>query len=451
MPTDRRQMFRRHEKSSALPSVTIVRRRPSLDFSVTGVVFIGMMLFLGMAAINSQANLLFGVFGLMIGILLVSGVSSRLVLRRLRVRRVLPEHSRVGHPTTLLYEITNTKKFWPSLSVVLAELDGAEGLTKQPLAYMLHAAGQTTASVPALVIPKRRGLLELNRYQLATSFPFGFIKRAATERHRDVLLIYPPAAEVDRELLALCRSADPTGETMRPRPGGADEFYGVRDYRPGDNPRWIYWRRSARAGSLVSKEMTRVAPPRLVLLVDTNVTRRSLEEHRAVEQCIAMAASLASVALDQGLAVGLCAWSGDWLAVPPTRGKRHCDELLSVLSRLPLNVSHDLDQLMKRGQEVLQAGTSAILFTPRNVSAELGSRGRTIVIESDSPRARGWFHFPPSVDFAACMPADCQPPLNRDAGKGEDRGTRGQGDKGSKHTVAPVPLSSGPLVPLSES
>ena len=35
------------------------------------------MMFMGLAAINSQANLLFGVFGLMIGILLVSGLVSR--------------------------------------------------------------------------------------------------------------------------------------------------------------------------------------------------------------------------------------------------------------------------------------------------------------------------------------------------------------------------------------
>ena len=42
-----------------------------------------MMMFMGLAAMNSQANLLFGVFGLMIGILLVSGVISRIVLRAL--------------------------------------------------------------------------------------------------------------------------------------------------------------------------------------------------------------------------------------------------------------------------------------------------------------------------------------------------------------------------------
>src|SRR3954451_8166424 len=97
------------------PSLTPVRRKPSLDFSLTGLVFCSMMMFMGLAAINSQANLLFGVFGLMIGVLLVSGTISKLVLRKLTVTRVLPETAVVGRPAMLNYEFGNSKRFWPSL------------------------------------------------------------------------------------------------------------------------------------------------------------------------------------------------------------------------------------------------------------------------------------------------------------------------------------------------
>src|SRR5690242_9392782 len=153
-------MFRRHTTKPALDkySATPVRKRPSLDFSVTGLIYCSMMMFLGLAAINSQANLLFGVFGLMIGILIVSGIVSRVVLRRLRVQRELPEHAVVGQPATIVYEFRNNKRFWPSLSVTLGELDGAEAFVKQPCAYMLHAAAGTLAIVPIEMTPKRRGL-----------------------------------------------------------------------------------------------------------------------------------------------------------------------------------------------------------------------------------------------------------------------------------------------------
>jgi uncharacterized protein (DUF58 family) len=404
-------MFGLNYSSSKIENATLVRRRPALDFSLTGAVYVAMMLFMGLAAINSQANLLFGVFGLMIGILLVSGVISRLVLKRLAVRRVLPESGCVGQTLTITYEITNRKRFWPSLSVAIAELDGAEAFTRQPQTYMLHAAPRMTASVPAIVIPKRRGLHELNRYQIATSFPFGFVKRAVTNRHRERLLVHPPIARVDPKLLRMCRSADMTGDTMRPEPSGADEFYGVKDYQPGDNPRWIYWRRSARSGTLVSKQMSRVSPPRVLLLVDTFLLSRKLDGHAAVERCIAMAASLAIVALEQELSVGLCVWSGEWLMIPPTRGKRHGEDLLSILSRLPANTDRPLPELLDRCHSAFRTGTTPVLFTSSDVQLGILDQARAgmIVIPAGSSRADLWFQFAPDIDFTKCLPADQKP------------------------------------------
>src|SRR4051794_37846315 len=186
-------------------TLTPVRKKLPWDFSVTGLVYCAMMMFMGMAAINSGANLLYAVFGLMIGVLLVAGWISRRVLRRLSVHRIMPETAVVGESTTLTYEFTNTKKIWPSLSISLGELDGTEAFTKQPFCYMLHAAPGMTATVPIEVIPKRRGQYQLSRYQLSTSFPFGFIKRAVTAVEKDSIMIYPSLAQVDPKLLQLCR------------------------------------------------------------------------------------------------------------------------------------------------------------------------------------------------------------------------------------------------------
>src|SRR5258708_36871827 len=88
-------------------TATVVRRRPSLDFSITGLIYCSLMMFMGLAAINSQANLLFGVFGLMFGILLISISISRIVLRRLAMNRGLPESAIVGMPSIITYDLRN--------------------------------------------------------------------------------------------------------------------------------------------------------------------------------------------------------------------------------------------------------------------------------------------------------------------------------------------------------
>jgi uncharacterized protein (DUF58 family) len=383
-------------------------RKPSLDFSLTGLSYTCMMLFMGLAAINSQANLLFAVFGLMIGVLLVSWFFSHTILRKVRIRRILPDVVVVGQSAAIQYEFENRKRYWPSFSVMVGELQGEEAFTKPPQTYLLHAAAGTKASVFLQVVPKRRGIHHLDRYQLSTSFPFGFIKRAVERSQKDSILVYPPLARVDSKLLSMCLSAERSGARMRPRRGGDDEFYGVKEFRQGENPRWIYWRRSARTGTLVAKEMTHVSPPRLLILVDTFVSGRTPEERAAVERTIAMAASLVATALDQGLAVGLYVWSGDWLMISPSRGKRHARDMMAALARLPLNLVRDHLALQESARQALRTGTTAILFTPHDLeqSPVEQARGQCVLIAAGSEQARRWFHFPGTLDFSQCVPPD---------------------------------------------
>jgi uncharacterized protein (DUF58 family) len=385
---------------------TVVYRKPSIDFSLTGLIYCSMMMFMGLAAVNTQANLLFAVFGLMIGVLLISMAVCRLVLTKLKVQRVLPDHAVVGQPTTLQYEFHNSKRFWPSLSVTLAELDGAQAFARQPHAYMLHAAPKMTATVPAKVIPERRGLYRLGSYQISTSFPFGFIKRAFLRKQEDTILIYPALGDVSPRLLSLCRSAERTGANRKPRVGGSDEFYGVKEFRAGENPRWIHWKRSAHSGQLVVREMAQISPPRLVILLDTHVQRMTLEEQVKTEKSIARAASLARAAMDSGMAVGLCVWSGQWIVMNPQRGKQHCREILATLANLPTNSSAMLGQLFEESSGMSRNEVTTILFTPQDVQIGLAERirGSMLVVSADSKEAGSWFHFDESIDFSRCIP-----------------------------------------------
>lgn len=390
------------------PRLTHVRRRPSLELSVPGLIFCALMSFMGVAAVNSGANLLFAIFGLSLGILMVSRTLGRTGLRKLSIKRLLPEHGVVGRPINLIYEIENRKRYWPSLSLIVAELDGAEAFAMQPHAYALHVAAGTTTSAFADALSKRRGIHHLERCQIITSFPFGFIRRSVECKQKDTLLVYPAIGSVDESIFQLCRSAESTGPMMRPRQGGSDEFYGVKEYRTGDNPRWIYWRRSAHTGTLVAREMTHVSPPRLLLLVDSHLPSPSPEDRAKVENVIALAASLASDALERGLPVGLISWSERWIHIPPNRGKRHCRDILTALAVLPKNPQHAAGELLNESRPMLRSNTTAVLLTSQsNYSSLAGeSRGGLVVLAVDSPAVKKGFRFQKTVNFQNCCPVD---------------------------------------------
>lgn len=399
-------MFRPRRNAAAEPeAATPIRRRPGVDVSLTGLVYCSLMMFMGLAAINTQANLLFGVFGLMIGIVLISLWISGVVLKKLNLTRRLPDHAIVGQPTSVAYEFANRKRFWPSVSVTVAELEGVEAFVKQPHGYLLHAAGGMSATIPVELIPKRRGVHNLGLHQISTSFPFGFIKRAVERNIHDSLLVYPAIGHVEPKLLQQMRSAESTGPSVRPRRGGMDEFYGLKEFRTGESPRFIYWRRSARTGTLVAREMTHVSPPRIMILLDSQVRQRTPAAHADVELCIAMAASLASHALEADLPVGLVAWSGEFRRVEPQRGKRHRREILTLLAQLPMNRDANSESLLSAAYEWLDGVATPVLITPH---PDADARGGMLVIRPHTDQADRWFRFDPTIDFAHAMPPDQQ-------------------------------------------
>ena len=173
----------------------------------------------------------------------------------------------------------------------------------------------------------------------------------------------------------------------------------------------------ARTGQYVLKEMAKVSPPRLLILVDTQVPGDDLDQFEAVEKSIAMAASLASTAMELGMAVGLCVWAAGWIVIPAQRGKRHCLDILAALAELPLNRQVGVDQLVGQALPIIRHGITPVLFSPQqviggeSVRGIEARRGGLITILAGSQQANQWFEFDPRIDFRRCMPADQQPPL----------------------------------------
>jgi uncharacterized protein (DUF58 family) len=370
---------------------------------------------MGVAAANTQANILFAVFGLMLGMFLASGVLGSLVLKKLVVTRALPGQMVAGQSASLVYECANRKRFWPTMSVRISEVDAGSIFRRKPLAYLPHLAARSQTSITIDLTPRCRGVLKLDAIDISTGYPLGFAVRTHTVGQRESMVVFPALGRVDDRLMRMCRAADASGATMRPRGGGQDEFYGVQEFRTGQNPRWIYWRRSARTGVLVSREMTHVSPPRIVVLVDTQQTPGGADA-TSVERTIAMAATLANSALEQGLSVGLAAphpggqadseHIDDWVMIAPTRGKRHRLDLLAALARLPVNSDLPAERLIEVARDLTSGGTTAVLLTPRQLEIHLADRvrGSMLVIQTNSTQAADWFHFDPGIQFEAMRP-----------------------------------------------
>jgi hypothetical protein len=123
---------------------------------------------------------------------------------------------------------------------------------------------------------------------------------------------------------------------------GDGEYYGVREYRAGDNPRRIHWRRSAQSGRLMIREMAQSGENQLWCVLDTSVAPGDVGQARRLELIISAAATVICDALESGARVGLIC-NGEPLVVMPPAAGRACRPRL--LRELAIRGSHHDDDL----------------------------------------------------------------------------------------------------------
>jgi uncharacterized protein (DUF58 family) len=125
----------------------------------------------------------------------------------------------------------------------------------------------------SIVLP-RRGWYVFGPILATSGYPFGLIRRRVILREGMPVLVLPRPGKLVRERLRhQLRGVDPRGERVRRR-GWRDEaaqadVHGLRPFRPGDSPRWIHWRTSARRGELMVREMEDVPGDDIALALDT--------------------------------------------------------------------------------------------------------------------------------------------------------------------------------------
>jgi uncharacterized protein (DUF58 family) len=158
-----------------------------------------------------------------------------------------------------------------------------------------------------------RGRYRFETLDLATRSPFGLLERRLSESAGGTILVYPRVGQLQRAWHRIYRESTETKRGRRhDRTAQQQEYHGLRDYRPGDSPRSIHWRTSARIGQPMVKEFEQQNEQDLAILLDAWLPRSKVttEQREALEEAIRFAASLAVEATRQpGRRIAL-GWTG---------------------------------------------------------------------------------------------------------------------------------------------
>ena len=327
---------------------------------------------------------------LVYGALAVVALSRLLARRRLSVQAIrssLPTRVREGSTVEVELTLTARRRL---ATVVLEEV------LPEPFGRCVRVPVPLLPAGQAIVhgyrfTARRRGVYRVGPLVAEWSDPFGLTRKRLELTAAETVIVHPDIERVtDRVTSREWEDPPVRPPQSRPWPSGF-EFYGLRDYVTGDDPRRINWLATARTGDdgkYLVRESEQGITDRVRLVLDTDIARHSAPAHHrdpseTFEQAVRAAASLGLKHLADGFGVSLEAGSGP--LAKNLRGTRSRIPLLDRLAEVQLErapLSAALDRLFSDPQR----STHNVVITP-HVDAEtarrislLRARGSSVVL-----------------------------------------------------------------------
>jgi uncharacterized protein (DUF58 family) len=229
---------------------------------------------------------------------------------------------------------------------------------------------------------RQRGVFQVESVSLLVADPLRLYPRRRQEGTDARLLVFPRIVPLEQiGLRAGLAIGDLRGPlVVLPDPSRP---VGVRDYRPGDSPRQIHWKASARRGSYQVKVLERTVRRDLALYLDVGGFDHSWLVYREAlfERAVTAAASLANAAIEKGGSVALACGGADPIALPGNTGLVQLREILEALAVVGPSEGRPIESMLAATLWRQPAGTTIVVLTP--------TPGEELLAELEPIRRRG--------------------------------------------------------------
>jgi uncharacterized protein (DUF58 family) len=281
----------------------------------------------------------------------------------------------------------------PGLEEVLLDDPVPEGLTvrsgfSRHLVMLGKGASYTfkyTASGP-------RGGYVFEALNAQVSDPIAVRSTRVRVEARGRLFVLPPVTRIRPVAIRPRRTRVYAGSIPARAGGTGTEFFGVREYQPGDAPSAINWRASARyVDKLYANEFQQERVADVAIVLDGRLrTNEFARGHSLFEYSVQAAGSLADALLTQGNRVGLLVYATYLAWTFPGYGKIQRERILHALANAKTGESQVFSDLEHIPTRLFPAKSQIILVSPLceedfPTLLQLRAQGYEVMVVSPNP------------------------------------------------------------------
>ncbi len=206
------------------------------------------------------------------------------------------------------------------------------------------------------------------------------------------LFVLPPVMRVRNVAIRPRRTRVYAGSIPARAGGSGTEFFGVREYQPGDSPHSINWRASARHGdTLYANEYQQERVADVGIVLDGRLrTNEFAHGHSLFEYSVQAAASLADALLIQGNRVGLLLYASYLGWTFPGYGKIQREKILHALANAKTGSSQVFSDLEHMPTRLFPSESQIIFVSPLidddlRPLIQLRAQGYSVLVVSPNP------------------------------------------------------------------
>jgi uncharacterized protein (DUF58 family) len=254
---------------------------------------------------------------------------------------------------------------------------------------LLRLAPGERRTLPLRLVPWRWGAYRLGTTAVRARDRFGLVADDALAAETVVLRAYPRPERV-RSLVAPLETQPYAGNRVARARGDGIEFADLRPFGPGDRPRRVNWRASARRGELYVNEQHPERNSDVVLFLDSFAEARR-ERGSTLDLAVRAAASLAHEYLARRDRVGVVGFGGvvQWLL--PASGSVQDYRIADALIESEVTLSYVLKDIDVLPTRTLPPQALVLALSPlldeRSMRAllDLRARGFDLAVVDVSP------------------------------------------------------------------
>jgi len=289
-------------------------------------------------------------------------VAIEFFLAEVRLVRRLP--ARVVENDYLEVEITLTNRgLIPLFNFLLTDYVASADISEARKAALIPYLGRRGASVKIEYRTRcsRRGKYKIGPFSIYLFDPWGiFFLRKDYYLYSEVY-VYPPVFNIQKFPPLVKGNVPWFGiETARVS-GDEHDFFGVREYKPGDPIKRIHWLSTARKNSLIVKEFQQRAFFNATLIFDLDKDKNFGEGKNSVaEYTIRIAASIADYLIRLGASLEVIAHAQEIIHLPSNKGPDHLEDIMRALAIAQAESRVNLGDLLSEYANDIPANTTLI-------------------------------------------------------------------------------------------